>query len=214
MTNTNINNNAQASRPDVRSKFGCIVADPPTDLLQKGSLGAINHYDLLPMERLKQLPVAELAKENAHLWLWSTNAALEASFDLARAWGFTPRSLFTWVKPRFGLGNYLRNATEQLIFATKGKAPVLYKSQPNWGFFPIQDHSHKPEEWAAIVTRVSPGPYLELFARRRPPSVEGKEFAIWGNEVDSDISLAAWGFPVPSDAKFADATEEVPHDKS
>lgn len=214
MTNTDININTQASRPGVRGKFGCIVADPPTDVLQKGSLGAINHYELLSMERLKQLPVGELAKDNAHLWLWSTNAALEASFDLVRAWGFTPRSLFTWVKPRFGLGNYLRNATEQLIFATKGKAPVLYKSQPNWGFFPIQDHSHKPEEWAAIVTRVSPGPYLELFARRRPPSIEGKEFSIWGNEVDSDISLAEWGFPVPSDAKFADADKEARHDKS
>jgi len=214
MTNININATAPASRPEVRGKFGCIVADPPTDVLQKGSLGAINHYDLLPMERLKQLPVGELAKANAHLWLWSTNAALEASFDLARTWGFTPRSLFTWVKPRLGLGNYLRNATEQLIFATKGKAPVLYKSQPNWGFFPIQDHSHKPEEWAAIVTRVSPGPYLELFARRRPPSIEGKEFSIWGNEVDSDISLAEWGFPVPSDAKFKCADKEAHHDKS
>ncbi len=214
MTNTNINNNAEASRPDVRGKFGCIVVDPPTDVLQKGSLGAINHYELLPMERLKQLPVGELAKENAHLWLWSTNAALEASYELARAWGFTPRSLFTWVKPRFGLGNYLRNATEQLIFATKGKAPVLYKSQPNWGFFPLQDHSHKPEEFFSIVTRVSPGPYLELFARRRPPSVEGKEIAIWGNEVDSDISLAEWGFSVPSDTKFEAPDKEVRHDKS
>lgn len=202
MTRTDINMSRKRPLPDPRGKYGCIVADPPTDVLQTGQHGAINHYDLLPMKRLRELPVGELAKENAHLWLWSTNAALEASFDLARAWGFTPRSLFTWVKPKLGLGNYLRNATEQLIFATKGKAPVLYKSQMNWGFFPVQDHSHKPEEFFSIVTRVSPGDYLELFARRRPPSVEGKEFSIWGNEVDSDISLAEWGFPVPSDAKF------------
>lgn len=211
MTNTDINIKNKARRPDVRGKFGCIIADPPTDVAQKGSLGAINHYDLLPMERLKQLPVGEISKENSHLWLWSTNAALEASFDLARAWGFTPRSLFTWVKPKFGLGNYLRNATEQLIFATKGKAPVLYKSQPNWGFFPVQDHSHKPEEFFSIVRRVSPGPTVELFARRRPVD---PEIQVWGNEVDSDISLAEWGFPVPSDAKFEDASKGADDERS
>ena len=214
MTNTDTNIKHKAPRPDVRAKYGCIVMDPPTDVLQTGQHGAINHYPLMTMERLKQLPVGELAQENAHLWLWSTNAALEASLDLARFYGFTPRSLFTWVKPRFGLGNYLRNATEQLIFATKGKAPVLYKSQPNWGFFPVQDHSHKPEEFFSIVTRVSPGDYLELFARRRPPSVEGKEFSIWADSVDSDISLAEWGFPVPSDAKFADVNKETGDEQS
>lgn len=212
MTKTDTNIHARTPVPDVRGAFGCIVADPPTDILQKGSLGAINHYDLITMERLKQLPVDEITKKDAHLWLWSTNAALEASYDLARAWGFTPRSLFTWVKPRFGLGNYLRNATEQLIFATKGKAPVLYKSQPNWGFFPLQDHSHKPEEQFAIIERVSPGPYLELFARRAVSS--DKDWSVWGNEVDSDISLAEWGFAVPSDAKFETPDTEVRHDNS
>jgi N6-adenosine-specific RNA methylase IME4 len=179
-------------------KFGCIVADPPTEIQQRGAKrGAIEYYDLLSMEQLHQLPVAKLAKADCHLWLWSTNAALEQSFELARAWGFTPRSLFTWVKPRLGLGVYLRNATEQLIFATRGKAPVLFKGQPNWGFFPLQDHSHKPEEVVEIIRRVSPGPYLELFARRRPPSDE--DWSVWGNEIDSDISLAEFGFPVPSD---------------
>jgi len=198
-TNTINDEAAKVPQPDVKHAFGCLIVDPPTDVLQKGSLGAIQHYDLLPMERLKQLPVGEIAQHNAHLWLWSTNAALEASFDLARTWGFTPRSLFTWVKPKFGLGNYLRNATEQLIFATRGKAPVRFRSQPNWGFYPVQDHSHKPEEFFAMVRRVSPGPVAELFARRKAPD---PQIRVWGNEVDSDFSLAQWGFPVPSDAKF------------
>ena len=60
-------------------------------------------------------------------------------------------------------------------------------------FAPLQDHSHKPEEQFAIIERISTGPYLELFARRRPPS--NKSWAVWGNQIDSDIHIP--GYPVP-----------------
>jgi N6-adenosine-specific RNA methylase IME4 len=89
-----------------------------------------------------------------------------------------------------GLGNYLRNATEHILLGTRGKAPVLFKAQPNWLFAPVQDHSHKPEEQYAIIERVSPGPYLELFARRSQPGWDK-----WGLEVVSDIKID--GYPVP-----------------
>ena len=70
------------------------------------------------------------------------------------AWGFTYRSCLTWVKPGLGLGSsYLRNNTEHLLFGTKGKAPILYRSQPTWLFAPKQDHSHKPEEQYAVIER-------------------------------------------------------------
>jgi N6-adenosine-specific RNA methylase IME4 len=61
-------------------------------------------------------------------------------------------------------------------------------------FAPLQDHSHKPEEQYAVIERVSDGPYLELFARRRQTGWDA-----WGNEIDSDVSLP--GYPVPSDRK-------------
>ena len=41
-----------------------------------------------------------------------------------------------------------------------------------------------------IVERVSPGPYLELFARRRRHG-----WTAWGNEIDSDVAIP--GYPVP-----------------
>ena len=104
--------------------------------------------------------------------------------------GFTYRSPFYWIKPRLGLGTYLRNASEIVLFGTRGKAPVKFKAQPNWVFAPLQDHSHKPEEQYAIIERVSPGPYLELFARRRQPGWDA-----WGNEIDSDIIIP--DYPVP-----------------
>lgn len=176
-------------------RFRTIMADPPWDVYQRGNLGAELHYDLLTVDQIKALPVGQIAEPDAHLWLWVTNATLRAGYDVVEAWGFIPRSPLTWVKPRLMLGQYLRNATEHLLFATRGRAPVRFRSQPTWLFAPLQDHSHKPEEQFAVIERVSPGPYLELFARRRPPSDAG--WSVWGMEIDSDITVP--GYPVPSD---------------
>ena len=49
---------------------------------------------------------------------------------------------------------------------------------------PLQEHSVKPAEQYAIIERLSPGPYLELFARRRRPGWDA-----WGHEVASDVDL-------------------------
>lgn len=177
-------------------KFRTILADPPWDIQQTGARGAVMHYNLMSLERIKQMPIADLATEDAHLWLWVTNATLRQGYDVAEAWGFTVRSPLTWVKFKLGLGNYLRNSTEHLLFATRGRAPVRYRSQPTWIQAPVQDHSHKPEEQYALIERVSPGPYLELFARRPQP-----RWAAWGNQIQSDVIIP--DYPVPSDPPIA-----------
>ena len=171
-------------------KYKTILADPPWDINQKGVYGAIQKYDLMSLDAIKKLPVASLATKNAHCWLWVTNNTLRHGFDVLEAWGFTPRSILTWGKPHMGLGVYLRNSTEHLLLGTRGKAPVLFRSQPTLLFAPRQDHSHKPEEQYAIIERVSPGPYLELFARRPQPKWDA-----WGNEIESAIRIP--GYPVP-----------------
>lgn len=175
-------------------RYKTILADPPWDVHQTGALGANRHYDLMTMDRIKAMPVSDLAADDAHLWLWVTNATLRDGYDVAEAWGFTVRSPLTWVKWRMGLGNYLRNATEHLLFATRGKAPVNFRAQPTWISAPTQDHSHKPEEQYGLIERISSGPYLELFARRQPTS--SKPWHVWGNQITSDITIP--GYPVPS----------------
>lgn len=178
-------------------RFRTILADPPWSHEQKGARGADQHYPLMSLARIKAMPVRGLAADDAHLYLWVTNAALRDGYDVAQAWGFTVRSPLTWIKFRLGLGTYLRNTTEHLLFATRGNAPVKFRSQPTWINAPVQDHSHKPEEQFALIERISDGPYLELFARRRPSS--SAAWSVWGNEIDSDISIP--GYPVPSDRK-------------
>lgn len=198
-----------------KKKYSVVLADPPWNLQQKGAYGAAKHYNLMTLDEIKNMgpAIREVAEDNAHLWLWVTNATLPYISEILEAWGFTYRSILTWCKPRFQLGVYLRNATEQVIFATKGKAPVGYRSQPNWQFWPIQKHSHKPEELYAIIERISgklnlteadivnpdvTNKKLELFARRKTPGWD-----VWGNEIESDVSFAKFGYPVPSDGKFA-----------
>ena len=170
--------------------FATILVDPPWPA-QSGE----KHYRTMSLARIKALPVGQLAARDAHLWLWTTNALLRTAYEVAEAWGFTVRSPLTWVKFRLGLGGryQLRNATEQLLFCTRGKAPLGSRSQPTWFNAPVREHSRKPAEQFAIIERVSPGPYLELFARRRPES--NQPWAVWGDQVDSDIRIP--GFAVP-----------------
>ncbi|BDT94160.1 DNA methyltransferase [Nocardia sputorum] len=182
-------------RPTQRTKrYRTIMADPPWNIDQAGGRGAIQHYPLMTVEQIANMPVGDLAEDDAHLWLWVTNGSWRAGYDVMTAWGFTYRSPLTWVKPRLQLGQYLRNMTEHVLFGTRGRAPVNFRAQPTWFIAPVQEHSHKPEEQYAIIERVSGGPYLELFARRRQPGWDA-----WGNEIDSDIVLP--GYPVPSDRK-------------
>jgi len=184
----------ETSKP--KKLYRTVIADPAWSHDQRGKYGAINHYDLMSLGEILNMPVSNLMEPDAHCWLWVTNGTLRCGFDVLEAWGFTPRSVFTWVKPRMGLGVYLRNATEHVLLGTRGKAPVRFRAQPNWGFFPVQDHSHKPEEFHKIVEQVSPGPYLELFARRHQPGWD-----VWGNEIESDVVIP--GYPVPKYSKEA-----------
>ena len=180
--------------------FATILVDPPWPL-QSGE----KHYRTMSLARIKALPVGQLAARDAHLWLWTTNALLPRAYEVAEAWGFTVRSPLTWVKFRLGLGGryQLRNATEQLLFCTRGKAPLGSRSQPTWFNAPVTEHSRKPAEQFAIIERVSPGPYLELFARRRPES--NRPWAVWGDQVDSDIRIP--GFAVPRYSERAHEAE-------
>jgi N6-adenosine-specific RNA methylase IME4 len=174
-------------------KYKTILVDPPWDTHQTGARGAKRHYNLMNLEEIKAMPISDLADENSHCWLWVTNATLRYGYEVLEAWGFTPRSILTWCKPRFTLGQYLRNATEHLLLGTRGHAPVGFNRQATWTFCPLQDHSHKPEEQYAIIERISQPPYLELFARRRPSN---PDWHVWGNEIDSDIKIK--GYPVPN----------------
>lgn len=148
-------------------KFGTVYADPPWPYENQGTRAATSHhYGGMAVEDIAALPIAHLATENAHLHLWTTNAFLFEGKTILEAWGFEYKSCFVWTKPQLGIGNYWRLAHEFLLLGVRGSCPFLDRGQISWLHEPRGPHSAKPERIRELVEKVSPGPRLELFARR------------------------------------------------
>jgi len=149
-------------------KYRTICADPPWCYRNAAARksGAVLQYPVMPVEDIAALDVVRHSFFDAHLWLWTTNLFMEQAHWVLRSWGFEPVTILTWCKPGPGVGNYLRNNTEHCILGSRGfpKVPE-HKPLSSWYTWPRGEHSRKPEAFYDIVEQVSPGPYLELFAR-------------------------------------------------
>jgi N6-adenosine-specific RNA methylase IME4 len=141
--------------PDGRYKT--LVADPPWRYESPGvtKADARHFYPTLSVDEICALGVTDLATEDAHLWLWATNALVYEAHEVARAWGFKPVTMLTWCKRGPGVGNYLRNNTEHAILATRG-TPMTPRDKPtsSWFIWPRGQHSEKPEAFYSLVQQV------------------------------------------------------------
>lgn len=162
-------------------KFGCIYADPPWKYGNQSTRAATdNHYQTMGIDDICSMPVKELAADDAHLHLWTTNAFIREAFDVIEAWGFEYRSMFVWVKPQMGIGNYWRVSHEILLLGIRGNAKRFRnRSLKSWAEFPRGRHSAKPEEIRVMIEKCSPGPYLELFGRAL---IDG--WTVFGNQIE------------------------------
>lgn len=176
-------------------KYRTIVVDPPWQYRQTlARNGAESHYECMTHEELLALPVKEWADDNAHLYLWTTNAFMVQAHDLAEAWGFDQKTILTWIKSPISLGFYFRNNTEHILFCVKGSMRVNRADMPtaleevDGAAFnaPRARHSEKPQSFYDMVEQMSPGPYLDVFARKQRFVLHGKhageKWATWGNE--------------------------------
>ncbi len=147
--------------------YATIVADPPWRFASAATKAdARSCYSTLGLADICDMPVADLAATDAHLWMWAVNGMLEEAYQVVRAWGFTPLTMVTWCKPGPGVGHYLRNNTEHAILASRGRPMVpVEKPLSTWFVWPRGAHSAKPAGFGDLVEQVSPGPYVELFAR-------------------------------------------------
>ncbi len=192
--------------------YRTIVADPPWMPALGGDWGARvdkgrpqRFYETQPLEWIKGLQVP--SAKQSHLYLWALAAHVDWGYEVARAWGFEPVVTWTWKKPGLGVGRFRCN-TEHVIVARKGPrqgnpfgqggrtaqatAGTLFDwpdtgeedEIPTLFEWPRGRHSQKPEEFFDLAEHLSPGPYLELFARRPRPGWER-----WGNEVESTVAL-------------------------
>lgn len=169
-------------------KYKTILADPPWPIKWNASKAiGKKHlaYPTMPISRICTLPVYNFADDDCTLFLWTTNALIPEALGVLVHWKFHYKMLFTWCKNN-GMGGHPRNATEHMLIATRGE-PFSDRHAPatlNWLAHPRLRHSEKPEAFREIIERVSPGPRIELFARK-----ETAGWDVWGNEVNSSIDL-------------------------
>jgi N6-adenosine-specific RNA methylase IME4 len=112
--------------------------------------------------------MAPATERKAHLWLWVLNQHIDWGYEVARAWGFEPQQMLTWRKPGLGTGRFQCNTESVLVCRKGGPAGNPFGATGGTGFdWPRGRHSEKPAAFFDLVERVSPGPYLEMFARCR-----------------------------------------------
>jgi N6-adenosine-specific RNA methylase IME4 len=152
----------------VAGKVKTLAVDPPWRYGQ--NIGDRQPpYATMTQEELLALPVAAWAEDNCHLYLWTTNAFIPAAVELMARWGFELKTVITWIKPRWGLGNYFRNSTEHVLFGVRGRLGTRSDSIPTHFEAPTGTHSEKPERFYEIVRAASYPPYGEAFQRTARP---------------------------------------------
>ena len=105
-------------------KYKTIYADPPWEVERGGPrIGANYHYPLMKTADICALPVREWSEDNAHLYLWTTNAAFPDALTVIESWGFKYITCITWVKNGIGIGQYFRGKSEHCLFARRGMLP-------------------------------------------------------------------------------------------
>jgi N6-adenosine-specific RNA methylase IME4 len=188
-------------------RYRTIVADPPWDIGTgpshiggRHSLGRGTYYakrlpyEPMSVKAIAALPVAEIAEKDARLFLWTINRYLPDAFDVLATWGFRYRQTLVWFKCASASpfpGHIAPNHAEYLLVAVRGN-PQRLRVFPS-SVFPVPSrsggggrlHSRKPDVFLDEIETASPGPYLELFARRQRLGWD-----TWGNEALAHVEMA------------------------
>lgn len=172
--------------------FGTVLADPPWRFANRTGKMAPEHkrllrYSTMTLQDIMELPVAQLALPQSHLYLWVPNALILEGLEVMKRWGFEYKTNLVWYKIRKdngpdgrGVGFYFRNVTEVVLFGTRGHLRTLKPGRTQVNIIPTRkrEHSRKPDELYPIIEACSPEPYLELFARHHRPG-----WTQWGDGI-------------------------------
>ena len=172
-------------------RFDTIYADPPWDY--KGQLqhagtgnadsgGAVRHYPTVPLRTLRQLPVLDVASDNALLFLWATSPHLDQAIDLGTSRGFNWATVaFVSDKCKVNPGFYTMSQCELCLVFKHGKIPWPRGARNVRQLVrePRREHSRKPEEGRHRIEAMFPAmSKIELFARTR-----ARGWHSWGLDV-------------------------------
>lgn len=163
-------------------KYRVIYADPPWKYgnTMPDYMGVQDdHYPLMTIDEICNLPVRDLVEDNAVLFLWVTSPILEEAFQVIDAWGFKYKASFVWDKVKHVMGHYNSVRHELLLVCTRGSCtPDVKKLYDSVYSEERTEHSRKPEYFRNVIDEIYPnGKRIELFARIK---VSGWE--VFGNE--------------------------------
>jgi N6-adenosine-specific RNA methylase IME4 len=131
------------------------------------------------------LPIHDLADKCSSLFLWTTNRYLRDAFEIAAAWRFPHVATLVWTKQRgLGSGGVFYSNVEFILYCRRPQVAAPARIHSRWFDWPRSGHSAKPEAFLDLVEQVSPGPYLELFARRNRFGWD-----TWGDECLEHVEM-------------------------
>lgn len=171
--------------PDIKlpeGKYQVIYADPPWkygNSMPEYFTEQANHYPLMTIDEICNLPIKEISDKNAVLFLWVTSPILEESFEVIKAWGFEYKTSFIWDKIKHNMGHYSSVRHEILLLCIKGSYPIQ-KSKLYDSVLSLErtEHSKKPDYYYEMIEDLYPNSNkIELFSRN-----ERKGWISFGNQ--------------------------------
>jgi N6-adenosine-specific RNA methylase IME4 len=167
-------------------QYRVIYADPPWEYAAEQHTHTeqdtvlASHYPSMPLDAICELPVKDLATDDAVLFLWTTSPKLFEAKAVLDAWGFTYKASIVWDKVKHNVGYYVSVRHEFLLIATRGSClPDVPKLRDSVVTIERTEHSVKPDYFREWIDQLYPnGPRIELFARE---STEGWD--VWGNQL-------------------------------
>jgi len=165
-------------------KYHTIVVDPPWDMKKIDRDVRPNQvefdYPTMSLDEIKAFPISDIAEDECHMYLWTTQKHLPDAFAVLDVWGFKYIFTMVWHKPGgfqpVGLPQY---NCEFVLFGRRGGQGFLdTKAFPTCFNAPRHEHSRKPDEFYDLVRRVSPGPRIDVFSREKRD-----EFDQYGNDT-------------------------------
>jgi N6-adenosine-specific RNA methylase IME4 len=162
------------------NKYRIIYADPPWSYHNK-TTGTMpqDHYKLMTLEDICNMPIKNISEDNAVLFLWVVVPQIEEALQVIKAWGFKYKTHFVWDKIKHNLGHYSSVRHELLFICTKGSCqPDNLKLYDSVYSEERTEHSKKPEYFRNLIEMLYLGNKIELFARSK-----NKGWDFYGNEL-------------------------------
>ena len=132
------------------------------------------------------IPIADIAEDDALLFLWATGACLPDAVEVGRAWGFNWATVaFVWDKQTAVAGFYTMSTCEYCFCFKRGKIPQPRgpRNIRQLVSCKVGRHSVKPAIIRNLIVEMFPHHRrIELFARG-----QFQGWDTWGNEVDTYI---------------------------